>query len=190
MRSAAPDYTGTAIDSFKASFGDDEPRHRKVLRGDDTPPPTEAPRRAPPKAKAAQTSSAVIEGVRAFVEDHVPDGHTLEERQMFGMAMRCGSSTATCFSVWACARTSERLLCGHPLETLAQTVSKVRVFGSVRKVIAGEGGNKSVPCSAGLLSASSSLSVWSRSGRPVPSDRLAALEAALRSQWGSPRDRW
>ena len=85
---------------------------------------------------------------------------------------------------------SERLLCGHPLETLAQTVSKVRVFGSVRKVIAGEGGNKSVPCSAGLLSASSSLSVWSRSGRPVPSDRLAALEAALRSQWGSPRDRW
>ena len=104
MRSAAPDYTGTAIDSFKASFGDDEPRHRKVLRGDDTPPPTEAPRRAPPKAKAAQTSSAVIEGVRAFVEDHVPDGHTLEERQMFGMAMRCGSSTATCFSVWACAR--------------------------------------------------------------------------------------
>ena len=45
-----------------------------------------------------------------------------------------------------------------------RNLSKVRVFGSVRKTIASEGGNKSVPCYAGLLSASSSPSLWCRSG--------------------------
>eukprot|EP00966_Prymnesium_polylepis_P328605 7384397-Prymnesium_polylepis.1 len=44
----------------------------------------------------------------------------------------------------------------------AQMVSKVRVYGSVRKAIASEGGNKSVPCSRGLMSASSSPNDWAR----------------------------
>jgi len=30
---------------------------------------------------------AVLDAVRSYVEEHVPEEHTLEERQMFGMAM-------------------------------------------------------------------------------------------------------
>ena len=42
-------------------------------------------------------------------------------------------------------------------------LSKVRVLGSVGKAIASEGGNKSVPCYAEEMTASSSPSLWCRS---------------------------
>ena len=31
--------------------------------------------------------SAIVDAVRAYVEEHVPEEHTLEERDMFGMVM-------------------------------------------------------------------------------------------------------
>ena len=44
-----------------------------------------------------------------------------------------------------------------------RNLSKVRVLGSVGKAIASEGGNKSVPCYAEEMTASSSPSLWCRS---------------------------
>jgi len=95
VRSARPQYTGEVIDAF----GDDEPRlQRSLLSGHDAPPQPEvaaavsgavapaAARMRAPKPRA-RVPSAVVEGVRAFVEEHVPDEWQLEEREMFGMAI-------------------------------------------------------------------------------------------------------
>lgn len=46
------------------------------------PPKRRAPRLPPPSA-----DSPLVGNVRRFVEENVPDDHTLEERKMFGMAM-------------------------------------------------------------------------------------------------------
>ena len=93
VRSVSPDYTGVAIDSW----GDDEPRLRREIRATAAgaassstaaaAPAAAAPRRSEPAAKKARVPSAIIEGVRAYVQDHVPDDCSLEEREMFGMAM-------------------------------------------------------------------------------------------------------
>ena len=40
-----------------------------------------------PRQRIPRAPSAVIDGVRAYVEEHVPDGWAIEEREMFGMAM-------------------------------------------------------------------------------------------------------
>ena len=47
----------------------------------------QAPPKRPKAPKMAREPSAVVEGVRAFVEENVPDSWALEERTMFGMAM-------------------------------------------------------------------------------------------------------
>jgi hypothetical protein len=76
----APDYTGETIDAF----GDDERRLRLAV----TPAvPAAAPAAAPRRRKAPRLPSAIVDAVRSYVEEHVPEEHELEERQMFGMAM-------------------------------------------------------------------------------------------------------
>ena len=77
---------------------------------------------------------------------------------------------------------SAAVLCEHPLEALAQTVTGVRVDGSGRKADCGRRRQqKCIPPSAGLMSTSSSPSVWS-----IDSARGGRRRAPL--QWGSQRD--
>ena len=93
VRSVSPDYTGVSIDSW----GDDEPRLRRELRATAegaasssstaAGAPAAAASRRRPAAKEPRVPSAIVEGVRAYVQDHVPDDWSLEEREMFGMAM-------------------------------------------------------------------------------------------------------
>ena len=86
----APDYTGETIDAF----GDDVRRLRlavtaapAVSMAAPDAAPAAAPATAPKRRKGPQQASAIVDAVRAYVEEHVPEEHTLEERQMFGMAM-------------------------------------------------------------------------------------------------------
>ena len=78
----APDYTGETIDAF----GDDERRLRLAVTAAPTVPAA-APAAAPKRRKAPRLPSAIVDAVRSYVEEHVPEEHELEERQMFGMAM-------------------------------------------------------------------------------------------------------
>ena len=79
-RSAAPDYTGVKIDAF----GDEERRLRTAAPA---AAPAAAPVAAPKRRKGPRVPSAIVDAVRAYVEEHVPEEHTLEEREMFGMVM-------------------------------------------------------------------------------------------------------
>ena len=85
----APDYTGETIDAF----GDDERRLRLAVTAAPAVPaaapavPAAAPAAAPRRRKAPRLPSAIVDAVRSYVEEHVPEEHELEERQMFGMAM-------------------------------------------------------------------------------------------------------
>jgi len=90
----APDYTGETIDAF----GDDARRLRLAVTvapavsvaapaAAPTAAPAAAPAAAPKRRKGPRVPCAVLDAVRSYVEEHVPEEHTLEERQMFGMAM-------------------------------------------------------------------------------------------------------
>ena len=79
----APDYTGETIDAF----GDDERRLRLAATAapaGSAAAPTAAPTAAPKRRKVP---SAIVDAVRSYVVEHVPEEDALEERQMFGMAM-------------------------------------------------------------------------------------------------------
>ena len=65
----------------------------------------------------------------------------------------------------------------------ATQLEVVRVDGSGWKAIASEGDVKSVPPSRGLLSASSSPCLWSRSGRPTTSHREMVGSGRRLHQW-------
>ena len=82
LKSAAPEYSGATID--EGSENDDLPSEQQspVLA-----PAPAAPRPPRPAKQAARILSALLEGVRTYVEEHVPDGWALEEREMFGFSM-------------------------------------------------------------------------------------------------------
>ena len=65
----------------------------------------------------------------------------------------------------------------------ATQLEVVRVDGSGWNAIASEGDVKSVPPSRGLLSASSSPCLWSRSGRPTTSHREMVGSGRRLHQW-------
>ena len=87
----APDYTGETIDAF----GDDERRLRLAATAapaGSVAAPAAAPAVAPAAAPAAapkrrKVPSAIVDAVRSYVDEHVPEEDALEERQMFGMVM-------------------------------------------------------------------------------------------------------
>ena len=79
---ASPDYTGKSIDEY----GDDEARLKREVQGVKEEAPPKQPKR--PRAKPQpRVPSAVVEGVRAFLDDNVPAGMVIEEKTMFGMNM-------------------------------------------------------------------------------------------------------
>ena len=81
----APDYTGEKIDAFDG----DERRLRLAATAapaGSVAAPAAAPAAAP-KQKGPRVPSAIVDAVRSYVEEHMPEEDALEERQMFGMAM-------------------------------------------------------------------------------------------------------
>jgi hypothetical protein len=89
-RAAPPSYTGEHIDRF----GDDEPRLRRQLLASDTDGASSSTAEPAPKPKRARApgpssaSSSLVDGVRAYIEEHVPpELFAVEERAMFGCAM-------------------------------------------------------------------------------------------------------
>ena len=83
MRYALPDYSGTTIDTF----GDNESRLKREIRAEELSPPQVAKRRPTAATSQPKIPSAAVEGVRAFIEERVPNDWALEEKVMFGMQM-------------------------------------------------------------------------------------------------------
>jgi methylated-DNA-protein-cysteine methyltransferase-like protein len=90
VHSAKPDYTGESIDTFGNNAARLQPPESAKFTttassssssSSDTTMPSSS------TTKQSQAASAVIEGVRAYLEDHVPDGWAMEEKTMFGMNM-------------------------------------------------------------------------------------------------------